>query len=607
MTNIKPQTLQRNQILPIISLLNSGKSQDALSAVEALIIDFPDRSLLFNLRGACYENLSYLEKSAESFKKALVIDPNYLEAQYNLGVIQGKLCQINNSINSYKKVIEIKPTHLDARNNLGNALIQNLKLDEAIIHLEYAIFVNPHFAEAHNNLGLAHLEMNQVKKAIKNFEQAINLSPNFIRAYLNLGLALKDIGQIDASVNCYKKLLNINANSTQAHLCLGIVYKQKGQINDAINSFEMALKIDSNFISAYYELVNEKQYKLNQKQLKKLQKLYDLQKLSNKDHINLCFTLAKINEDTGNQVKFFKFLNEANQLRKQELNYSLDDAKSLHLEIKKIFESGTHNPDQFLTSPSVIRPIFIVGMPRSGSTLVEQILSSHKSVYGVGELQVLNKILKPLINNHLEYSKFEPLAEITDIKKQLVNRESINNKSYLSIRKEYIDSILDFNFLENIFTDKALLNFQYIGFILIAFPEAKIVHLKRDARAVCWSNYKTNFSQSEIGFANNMEDLAGFYRSYSKLMAYWHSKFPDKIYDLCYEDLTIDQENETKKLLKYCELEWDSKCLEFHTNIRPVQTASKDQVREKMYQGSSETWKKYDAYLKPLVKGLDSL
>ena len=607
MINNKPKTLERNQILPIISLLNNGQTQDALSTVEALIINFPDKSLLFNLRGACYENLSYLEKSAESFEKALSIQPDYLEAQYNLGVIQGKLCQINDSIKSYKKVIEINPNHLDSRNNLGNALIQVLRFDEAIVHLEYAISVNPRFAEAYNNLGLAYSEINKVRKAIKSFEQAINLKPNYIRAYINLGLAFKDTGQIDSSINCYKKLLKINASSTQAHLYLGIAFKQKGQISNAINSFEMALKLDSNFISAYYELVSEKQYLLSQKQFNKLKKLYDSDDLTQKDRINLCFTLAKINEKNEKNVKFFKFLNEANKLRKKELNYCLNDAKNYHSVISKIFESSIPNIKKLLRKSSVIRPIFIVGMPRSGSTLVEQIISNHKSVYGAGEQQVLNKILRPVINNYLGHDKFISSNETEDIKKNLVTRGSINTESYMSIREEYFNSILDLNFSENIFTDKALLNFQYIGFILTAFPEAKIIHLKRDSRATCWSNYKTNFSQSEIGFANNMEDLAGFYGSYSKLMTYWHKKFPDKIYDLFYENLTIDQENETKKLLKYCELEWDDNCLEFHTNIRPVQTASKDQVREKMYQGSSDAWKKYDAYLKPLIKGLDFL
>ena len=150
------------------------------------------------------------------------------------------------------------------------------------------------------------------------------------------------------------------------------------------------------------------------------------------------------------------------------------------------------------------------------------------------------------------------------------------------------------------------MNFRNIGFILSAFPEAKIIHLKRDARATCWSIYKNNFHQKGIGYGNNLDDLAGFYGLYTDLMDFWHQTFPDKIYDLCYEDLTTNQEEETRKLLEYCELDWDENCLNFHKNKRAVKTASSLQVRQKMYQGSSEAWKQHEVYLEPLIKALDS-
>jgi hypothetical protein len=157
-----------------------------------------------------------------------------------------------------------------------------------------------------------------------------------------------------------------------------------------------------------------------------------------------------------------------------------------------------------------------------------------------------------------------------------------------------------------VITDKFLLNFLYIGFILTALPEAKIVHMKRDARATCWSNYNCFLLGEENGFSHNIDDLTGFYGLYTDLMDFWHQLFPGKIYDLCYEDLTVNQEEETRKLLQYCELDWDESCLSFHKNKRAVATASVLQVRKKMYQGSSEAWKKHEAYLKPLIKALST-
>jgi hypothetical protein len=178
--------------------------------------------------------------------------------------------------------------------------------------------------------------------------------------------------------------------------------------------------------------------------------------------------------------------------------------------------------------------------------------------------------------------------------------------AFLSIREQYLDVLSNLNVPESVITDKFLLNRQYIGFILTAFPEAKIVHMKRDARATCWSIYKHYFSSAGNGWAYNLDDVARFYGIYSNIMDFWHQLFPGKIYDMCYEDLTTNQEEETKKLLQYCELDWDENCLSFHKNKRTVETASSVQVREKMYQGSSEAWKKHKAYLKPLIKALSS-
>jgi hypothetical protein len=229
-------------------------------------------------------------------------------------------------------------------------------------------------------------------------------------------------------------------------------------------------------------------------------------------------------------------------------------------------------------------------MPRSGTTLVEQIIASHHAVYGAGELTTLADLIEPILKDDLAH-----------------NKNNSTEKAFLSIREQYLDALSVFNVPENVITDKLPLNFQYIGFILSAFPEAKIVHLKRDARATCWSIYKSNFkSRRGNGFSYNLDDLAGFYGLYTDLMDFWHQSFPDKIYDLCYEDLTINQEEETRKLLEYCELDWDENCLNFHTSKRAVRTASTLQVREKMYQGSSEAWKKHEAYLEPLIKALSS-
>ena len=187
----------------------------------------------------------------------------------------------------------------------------------------------------------------------------------------------------------------------------------------------------------------------------------------------------------------------------------------------------------------------------------------------------------------------------------LAHSNDLSEKNFLSIRDGYLNNLSGLNISESIITDKMPINFENIGFILNAFPEAKIIHLKRDSMAICWSIYQHYFPNEGLGFAYNMQDLAKFYNSYTEIMAFWHDLFPNQIYDISYEDLTTNQEEETRKLLNYCDLDWDENCLNFHSNKRTVKTASSLQVREKMYQGSSEVWKKYETHLNPLINGLN--
>ena len=329
-------------------------------------------------------------------------------------------------------------------------------------------------------------------------------------------------------------------------------------------------------------------------------------KLSRPHQINLCFALAKVNEDLDNQDEFFKYLHKANRLRtSRSIDYSFDKQQKFHMQLSKKYSTKNFLilKNLYHSEPSTIHPIFIVGMPRSGSTLVEQIISSHHLVHGAGELFNLQDIIRPIVSDNLTQGSNIASTLIGDKKINFSNAYSIPEKVFLSIRKQYLDVLSNLNVPENVITDKFPMNFFYIGFILTAFPEAKIIHTKRDARATCWSIYSHHMG---FNFGNDFDDLAGFYGLYEDLMDFWHQLFPGKIYDICYEDLTTNQEEETKKLLQYCELDWDKNCLSFHKNKRAVKTASLVQVREKMYQGSSEAWKKHEAYLKPLIKNLSS-
>jgi len=590
MINKKLHEIDRNTLVSIINDINNGQSKKALTALEKLINEFPDQALLFNLRGACYEATTQFEQSIENFSKAIEINPNYAEALYNLGVVQKKAGKLDEAIYSYKKAIDIDSTNVNALNNLGNLLTLKGLFSQSIEYLNKALSLNPKFAEAHNNLGLANIESNKLSESIKSFLLAIECSPIYESAYINLGRVYRELDEFDNEVNCYKKFLKIKPNSSKILVHLGKAYKSLGENKLAIDCFEASLNSNPESFAAYFELANDPKYKLKNKQIAILEKFRENEELNDADEINLNYALASVYEKNEDTDKLFSSLNRANSLRKKSLNYNLHDDKK-RLNNVRDFYQGTFHSDKIVINkklePKI--PIFIVGMPRSGSTLIEQILSSHMNVHGGGELQILRKILNPLINNFL-------------MDKQNLERQ--DNGCYDLIRNQYLESIFKLDFKEEFFTDKALLNFQYIGLILRALPESKIIHIKRDARAICWSNFKTNFAQRGVAFSNNLDDLVGFYKLYEEQMKFWHSLFPNQIYDLQYESLTKNQTKETAKLLNFCNLDWDENCLHFYNNNRSVKTASKDQVRKKIYSNSSNAWKKYKNYLNPIFDGL---
>jgi len=544
------------RIQSVVTLYSNGQVQDALDSVQTLIRDYPKESLLHNICGACYSGLGQLDSALKSYKQALAIKPDYAEANNNLGVTLKDLGQLDESVKCYEKALATKPDYAEANNNLGVTLQELGQLNEAVKSYEQAIEIKSDYAEAHNNLGNTLRELSQLETAVKYYKQAIAIKPDYAQAYHNLGIVFKELGQHDASLKSYEK----------------------------------AVAIKPDYVKAHHSISFLKKFTENDPQITQMQSLLSAGNLSQSDRKHLCFALSKANEDLGKQDEFFEYLHEGNRLRKEELDYSLEIDQKLFSIIKKMFKTPKSLSYEALT----VRPIFIVGMPRSGTTLVEQIIASHQAVYGAGELTTLGNLIAPIIENFSTH-----------------NKNRLSKKDFLSIRQQYLDALSVFNAPEDVITDKMPLNFQYIGFILSAFPEAKIVHLKRDARATCWSIYRRYFFRVGNGWCNhgwayNLDDLAGFYGLYTDLMDFWHQTFPGKIYDICYEDLTTNQEEETRKLLDYCELDWDENCLNFHATKRAVKTASALQVRQKMYQGSSEAWKKHEAYLQPLINGLSS-
>ncbi len=560
--------LSRAQLGPVINLINSGQIKKAIGAINPLIQKYPNAPILFNLLGICFNSISKFEDAIKMFAEATKINSNYAEAFYNLGSVQKKLGRFQEAIESYKRAIQITPNYLDAHNNLGNIYKDLGLLNDAIESYEWAISYGPKYAIAHINLASIYSSYD-LEKALHHYQEAISIEPNF----------------------------------PEAHYSLGTVFSSLGQKDESMKSYEKALELRSDYVEAHNALSTIKKYKKNDPQIKQMKNLLKQANLMLSDKISLNFALAKASEDLENHKDFFKFLNEGNHLNKEKLNYSIDSDLEGISNIRNIFINSKGSTPKSNLKKGMPRPIFIVGMPRSGTSLVEQIISSHTEVYGAGELDFLSRsILKEIHTEVYGAGELDFLSKnvLKEIKPD--NIKKIDSKEFFEkITNNYYRSLSSFNISEDIFTDKMPLNFRFIGFILSAFPEAKIVHLKRDPIATCWSIYKHYFKSNGNGYASNFDDLSSYYLMYKGLMDFWHKTFPNQIYDISYEDLTLSQEKETRKLLNYCDLSWDDRCLNFHKNTRAVHTTSGFQVREKMYQGSSEAWRKYEQYLEPLI------
>jgi tetratricopeptide (TPR) repeat protein len=396
-----------------------------------------------------------------------------------------------------------------------------------------------------------------------------------------LGNILKALGRLDEAEASYNQAIALKPDYAVAHSNLGNVLRELGRADEAIANYNQAIALKPDYAQAHRHLTLIKTYEVQDEQYSKMEELYLDENLSEEQRCHINFGLAKVCEDLGNFEQAFAHYTEGNGLRKKLLNYDINQDVELFKQLKSSYpkiEKNLLEPD---TLSKNLMPIFIIGMPRSGTTLVEQIISSHLQVTGAGELN---------------FAKQFGAAIATGI-------TEVNNQSLLDFRHNYLSKLQNVSNGNLIVTDKMPQNFLYIGLLAAAFPEAKIIHVKRNPAAVCWANYKRYFVSKNIGYCYAIDDVISYHKLYENLMDFWTSTLSKRIYNLDYEQLTVNQETETRQLIEYLGLDWDENCLSPQNNTRRVATASNLQVRQKVYQGSSEQWKKFQPFLNGAFDG----
>ena len=571
---LKPNYTEAYVNLGVI-LKDLGKFEEAVVNFNKLIELKPDYyESYYNLGNTLY-TLGRLEEAKKNHRKALELKPNFAEGHNNLGNLLLELNKIDDAEKSYKKAIELEPDFMQAHCNLGNLLQTKKKFKEADASYQIAIKLKPDYAEPYDNLGTALYNLGRLEEAKKNHRKAIELKPDFAAAHNNLGITLQELGKLDEAEASYRQAIDLKPNFAEAHYNLGGTLQELGKLDEAEASYRQAIELKPNFAEAHRALTSMKKFDARDEQYSKMQELYLDENISEDQSCHINFGLAKACEDLGNFGQAYAHYGEGNVLRKKLLNYDINEDVELFTQIKFNYPRIANNslePDKLSKN---LMPIFIVGMPRSGTTLVEQIISSHSKVTGAGELSFAAQFGAAIATG---------FSEATD-------------EALLNFREKYLIKLQNVANGNLIVTDKMPLNFRFIGLLATAFPEAKIVNVKRNPAAVCWGNYKQYFKSKSIGYCYGLDDVVAYYVLYQNLLKFWEMKLPSRIYNLDYELLTTNQDDETKKLIQNLDLDWESKCLSPQNNRRSVATASNMQVRQKIYQGSSEQWRKYEPFL----------
>lgn len=578
---------------------NRGNALRALGKLEAAVeshanaIRFaPDFSQAYNNRGSALKALGKLREAKQDFDEAIRIDPGYAQAHHNRAGILKSLGNPEGAIEGYTEAIRINPGYIQAYYNRASVFKDMENPEAAVADYSEAIRLKPDYAQAFNGRGNAYSSLGKFQEAMADFDKCVALKPDFAPVYNNRGNLLVTLGEREKALEDYEKAIRCQPDFSVAYSNRGNLLGELGLLQDAQTNYEKAIELAPETAWIHRNLSTLKTYVPGDPQIDQMLALYNDSQPGDTDRTHLCFSLAKAYGDLKAYDKSFAFLEEGNRLRKQALDYDLDQDLRVITGIMELFDTSPVETAFIPKTEFPFRPVFIVGMPRSGTSLVEQIVSSHSLVYGAGELTTINQILDPFLNRLV--SGGDGITE-----KQRFLEDAVS-----AVFKGYLEKLSSLNVPEKVITDKMPLNFTFIGLILSAFPNAKIVNLSRDPRATCWSIYKHYFSNRGNGYAYDMADIAKFYRYYTDMMAFWHKRFPGKIHDLNYERLTEHQEEETRRLLSFCDLAWEDACLEFHKSDRAVKTASSSQVRKKLYKGSSDAWRNYEQHLAPLLKAL---
>jgi len=572
------------------------------------------RADFYNNLGLVCKDVGQYGEAIGNFHQALNIKPDYAEAFNNMGILYVGMQEPEQAEQSFRKAIDIKPDYIDARNNLTTVLIETNQFENIRDIIDTVLIIDPANTTAINNMGLVYKIQGHFQQAKNCFNQVIEYDSNFREAYNNLGNLLFDNHQYDEAIENFDKAINIDSNYYEAFNNKANVLLDLDRHSDAIKNYEKALSLKPDFLDAlknagiawqdlgetekalaYYQKVLEQcpehaetLHYISVNETSGLDpaalETYINNCINDKDKAHLYFAYANCLLKNKSYEKAFQQFTNGNTIIRRSIEYEKELNSNYIDSIIDYYPEEFFRDNSFLVSDSEL-PVFIVGMPRSGTTLIEQIVSCHRLVYGAGELTALPELEET-------YFKCSVDADLKqNIKKNTVNLSKITDAYLKTICRSTTDEIR--------VTDKLPGNFFRIALIKILLPNAKVIHCQRFPLDTCVSIYTNYFAQG-YKFAYDLDELGHYYLDYHRLMQHWIKLFQDEILEVSYENLINDIENESRRMFSYLNLDWDASCLEFQDNSRAVKTASNVQIRQGLFKHSSGRWKHFASELRPL-------
>lgn len=578
-----------------IAFFDVGDYESALKCYDKAIALRQRFAEAISNRGNALRHLKRYGEAEPEYRRALAINPRYAEAYNNLGTVLRDLDRPAEAEAAYRRAVEIRPHYIEALNNLVLALKDLDKYDEAVAVGQQVLKLDPRNADAHGYIGAVLVDQSKIDRAFEYLNKALVLNPEKAEFVNTLGRAHFEVGRPAKALECYRRAISLKPDFADPYNNMGNALKELGKLDEALQAFETSLALNKEAAGAYVNLVDAKKFRSRDDvHLAAIETALASPSLSDERRMQLNFAAAKAFDDLQLYDDAFARMREGNARKRRKVSYDERTVLGYFDRIKNTITADViRGKAGFGVRDET--PIFVLGMPRSGTTLVEQILASHPRVSGAGELKDMSDTVNSVQTSEgkpAPYPEFVPVIETTDIARI--------GEAYLRRLQRHAPGA-------SRITDKMPSNFYFLGLIYLTLPGAKVIHLNRNPVDTCLSCFTKLFA-GEQSQTYDLAELGRYYRAYHGLMQHWREVLPEGSFlDVVYEDVVADTEGQARLILDYCGLEWDARVLEFHRTERPVKTASASQVRKPIYNSSVARWRNYEKHLGPLLAEVGDL